>query len=73
MLKRCLMCAGSRKMYETHGGLSTVNSGGNQIVCPICHGSGREPEPVETPVKKLTRKKNSGTIKKDLHESSSTN
>lgn len=48
--RRCFRCLGKKKMYKAMGGWSSVNSGGEEVNCPMCNGSGwidKLPEDVE--------------------------
>jgi hypothetical protein len=38
--RRCFRCLGKKKMFKSMGGWSSVDSGGEQVNCPMCKGSG---------------------------------
>lgn len=37
----CMRCKGRKKVYRIMGGYSHVNSGGVEIECPMCNGTGK--------------------------------
>lgn len=51
----CMRCKGRKKVYRIMGGYSHVNSGGVEIECPMCNGTGKH-KTLEAATEELTNK-----------------
>jgi hypothetical protein len=38
--KRCFRCNGQKKLFKISSGYSKVDTGGNEVDCPLCNGDG---------------------------------
>lgn len=52
----CPRCSGRKKVFKVRGAYSLVDSGGVEVDCPYCGGTGQEPD-FEQEVAKLEQKK----------------
>ena len=48
MERRCFRCMGRKKMYRINSIYSMTNTGGEEVTCPLCNGTGRIKDLEET-------------------------
>lgn len=58
----CPRCSGRKKVFKVRGAYSLVDSGGVEVDCPYCGGTGQEPD-FEQEVAKLKQSKQESSKK----------